>query len=124
MTDKSAKQRAQRLGLWAETKARALLRLKGYRILDSRARTKAGEIDIIARRGGVLAFIEVKARATREAAAHALDPRQQDRIVRAAGLWRARRPWSAGFDVRFDVVWAGRRGLPRHVPDAWRPGFD
>lgn len=124
MTDKTAKRRAHRLGLWAETKARMLLRAKGYHILESRARTAAGEIDIVARRGRVLAFVEVKARATLDAAAAALGPHQRGRIVRAAELWRAPKPWARALDVRFDVVWAGPRGLPRHVPDAWRPGFD
>jgi putative endonuclease len=106
--------RAERLAVW-------LLRLKGYAILARDLRLPGGEIDIVARRGRVLVFVEVKARADIAAAAEALRRRQRARIVRAAAAFLARRPDLAGHDARFDAILFGRL-LPRHVADAWRPG--
>ena len=86
------RRRAWRFGRRAESLAAWWLRLKGYRILAREFRVPVGEIDLIARRGTILAFVEVKARKTAEAAPDALQPRQQRRIARAAGAflrWRA-----------------------------------
>src|ERR1700738_5338516 len=78
---------AFRTGLSAETRAAAYLMAKGYRILAKRFRTPYGEIDIVARRRNLLAFIEVKARASLDEAAFAVTPRQQRRIIDAAQAW-------------------------------------
>ena len=67
------RQEAEKRGRGAETLACWYLRLHGWRILARRARVPGGEVDIVARRGRTLAFVEVKARATEEAAAFALD---------------------------------------------------
>jgi putative endonuclease len=75
---------AFRLGLTAETKAAALLLAKGYRIVARRWRSPVGEIDLVARRGRVLAFVEVKARGSHHDAAYAVTLRQQRRIIAAA----------------------------------------
>ncbi|MGN6115900.1 MAG: YraN family protein, partial [Nitrobacter sp.] len=75
---------AFRTGLSAESRAAAWLIAKGYRILARRFRTPHGEIDIVARRRQLLAFIEVKARASLDEAAYAVTPRQQQRIIDAA----------------------------------------
>src|SRR6476469_4579760 len=75
---------AFRTGLSAETRAAAFLMAKGYRILAQRFRTRYGEIDIVARRRNLLTFVEVKARATLDAAAYAVTARQQARIIEAA----------------------------------------
>ena len=116
---------AHRLGLRAETIAALWLRLKGYRILARRLKTHAGEIDMVARRGRVLAVVEVKASAQAamagERAVEALLPRQQQRLARAAMHLLAMRPALAGLDLRFDLVLVAPRRLPRHLPDAWRP---
>jgi putative endonuclease len=113
------KRRAWRFGRNAETVCAWVLRLKGYQIVERDFRVPVGEIDIIARRGKVLAFIEVKARAD-ESTVEALTPRQRRRIVRAAEAFlRARRAFAA-FDVRFDVMLLRRRGWPRHLANAWR----
>lgn len=112
---------AHRLGLRAEMLAALLLRLKGYRILATRLKTPAGEIDMVARRGRALAIIEVKARADATAAAEALQPRQLKRLERAAAHFLGRNPALAGLDLRFDVVLVTPRRLPRHMKDAWRP---
>jgi len=95
------------------------LRLKGYRILARRFRTPVGEIDLIARRGGVLAAIEVKARDDLSTASEAVSAKQQQRISRALGYFLAGRPDLAQLSPRFDVMLVVRGRLPRHLVDAW-----
>lgn len=113
-----------RQGKLAEEGAVWLLRLKGWRILERRFVTGrgsgAGEVDIIARRGDILAFVEVKARADTDQAAQAILPRQQERIAKAAEAYLARHPDLASLSVRFDAVLVGG-GTMRHLEDAWRP---
>ena len=110
-------------GLTSETRAAWLLRGKGYRVLARRAKHPVGEIDLIAKRGKVLAFVEVKARRSVGEAIHAISPNQRRRIERAAEAFVALRPDLAACDWRFDVViLEGRWGWPRHIADAWRPG--
>ncbi|MBL8696874.1 MAG: YraN family protein [Alphaproteobacteria bacterium] len=111
---------ARRRGRRAETAAAWLLRLKGFRILARDLRYRLGEIDLVARRGSLLVFVEVKARADFEVAAEALKPRQRQRIARAARAYLGPRPELQGLAQRFDAVLVGGRGWPRHVPDAWR----
>ncbi len=113
------RQAAEARGRLAETLAALRLRLAGYAILARRERNPAGEIDLIARRGRTVAFVEVKARASPEPEGP-VSARQWARIGRAAELFLARRRDLATCDVRFDLMLVG--GLwPRHVPDAWRP---
>ncbi|WP_123690304.1 YraN family protein [Allostella humosa] len=112
---------AERRGRRAEAWAAWLLRLKGYRVLARRWRGRSGEIDLIARRGRILAVIEVKARGDEATAAGSVLAKGRQRIGRAAAEYLAGRPDLAGLDVRFDVVMASPRRLPRHLPDAWRP---
>ncbi|MAF49205.1 MAG: hypothetical protein CMM10_17960 [Rhodospirillaceae bacterium] len=116
------RRRAWAFGARAERVARLLLRCKGYRIVARRYRTPLGEIDIVARRGKTLAFVEVKARPSREAAAEAVGGRQQARIERAAGAFIGRHPDCAGLDLRFDVILIAPGRWPMHMPGAWRPG--
>jgi putative endonuclease len=106
---------AFRTGLSAETRAAAYLIAKGYRILAKRFRTPYGEIDIVARRRNLLAFVEVKARNTLDEAAYAVTPRQQRRIIDAAQAWLMAHPEHADFDLRFDVMLIAPRHLPRHL---------
>ena len=102
-------------GLSAESKAAALLMAKGYRVLAKRFRTPHGEIDIIARKRSLLAFVEVKARATLDDAAYAVTPRQQQRIINAAQGWLTAHPEHAEFELRFDAMLIAPRRLPRHL---------
>ena len=102
-------------GVSAETRAAALLIAKGYRILARRFRSPYGEIDIVARKRDLIAFVEVKARATLDDAAYAVTPRQQRRIVDAAQAWLMVHPEHAEFDMRFDVMLIAPRHLPRHL---------
>jgi len=112
--------RARRRGRFAERLCRWHLRLRGWRILASDWRCTAGEIDILARRGDVLAAIEVKSRPDFASGAAALQPRQRRRIARAAEAFLAMRPELAALAVRFDVMIVAPLRLPRHLPGAWR----
>jgi putative endonuclease len=114
------RQRAQRHGRLAEWLCLWHLRLRGWRIVAHRWRCPSGEIDILARRGGVLAVIEVKSRAEMDAAAAALPPRQRRRIARAAEAFLLSRPDLARLDVRFDVMLVAGYRAPRHWHGAWR----
>jgi len=105
--------RAEWLCLWQ-------LRFKGYRILARRYRSPVGEVDLIARRGGVLAAIEVKARADVASAGEAVSARQRRRVARALAHFLAGRPDLARLALRFDVMLVAPRRLPHHVADAWR----
>jgi putative endonuclease len=110
-----ARRAAERGGRRAETIAALLLRAKLYRILARRYRTPAGEIDIVAKRGRAIVFVEVKNRPDEASGHDAVTPRSRSRIARAAHLWLAKNPWAAGHHLRIDlvIVMAGR--LPRHV---------
>lgn len=119
----AARQRAHRLGHAAEWRAVWRLRLAGFSILARRYKTRLGEIDIVARRGRVLAIVEVKARADRDNAALSLSPGQRLRIERAAQALVARHPQLGVCDLRFDLMLVGRGRWPQHVANAWRPGM-
>ena len=112
--------KARRRGRFAERLCRWHLRLHGWRILASDWRCPAGEIDILARRRGVLAAIEVKSRPDFATGAAALGPRQRRRIARAAEALLAMRPELAPLALRFDVMVVEPLRLPRHLPGAWR----
>jgi putative endonuclease len=105
--------------LSAESRAAAYLVAKGYRILARRYRSPVGEADIVARRKGVLIFVEVKARNTLDGAAESLLPRQQRRIAAAASAWLAANPDVANGDIRFDAVLVAPGRIPRHIPAAF-----
>lgn len=111
-------------GLKAESIAALVLRLKGYTILARRFVVSGGEIDLIARRGGSIAFVEVKARADLEVATIAISATKQRRIARAARVWLTRNPWAAGLTLRGDAVFVARGRLPRHTPSAYTLGID
>ncbi len=115
MNRKAAEQRGRR----AESLAAWWLRLKGWRILARRARVPGGEVDIVARRGRTLAFIEVKARASDEAAALSLDHWRIRRVVAAAERL-APRFMREGDCVRIDAIFVTPNRLPRHLPDVWQ----
>lgn len=115
------RQLAERRGRGAERLAAVLLRLKGYRVLARGFRLAVGEIDLVACRGGTVAFVEVKRRGDLIEAVESISSRQRRRIARAAEAFMAGRPDLAGKDQRFDVVLVAPRRLPRHILDAWRP---
>jgi putative endonuclease len=112
--------RREAWGRLAETVAAWSLRLRGYQVVGRRFRTPLGEIDLIARRGGLLAFVEVKARADLDQALVTLGPRQRERTARAAQLFLASHPAYRGYILRFDVIAVRPWRLPHHLVDAWR----
>jgi putative endonuclease len=110
---------AFRVGLSAESRAAAFLIAKGYRIVARRFRTPVGEIDIVARRGRVLVFAEVKARARLDDAAEAVTDRGKRRIVAAAEAWLAGNPDDVNCNIRFDAILVAPGRIPRHIPAAF-----
>ncbi len=117
---RQTRQRAQRQGRTAEAIAAAVLRLTGWRVLARNWRCPAGEIDIIAKRRHILAFIEVKTRDDLAMAGEAIGANQRARIGRAASLFLARHPALASLDMRFDAVLIRPWRWPVHIRDAWR----
>jgi putative endonuclease len=111
---------AARRGRRAETLAAWRLRLAGWRIVARDLRLPGAQVDIVARRGRTLAFVEVKARGDADEAAESLHPAQAARIARAAEIFVAARPQFAAFDIRFDMVLVALRRWPRHLQGAWR----
>lgn len=95
------------------------MRFNGWRILARRARVPGGEVDVIARRGRTLAFVEVKARSSDEAAGFALDEWRLRRVVVAAERL-APRYMRQGDDVRIDAMFVVRGRWPRHLANVWQ----
>lgn len=103
----------------AEAVCALWLRLQGYRVLARRFRSPVGEVDLIVRRGGVLAFVEVKSRSTLDRALQSVTPRQRRRVVRAAEAYLAVNPSLATLDMRFDLMAVAPWRRPRHLRGAW-----
>lgn len=118
----AARRAAERGGALAEALCRWLLRLKGYRIVAARLRTRVGEIDIVASRGRTLVFAEVKARPDLATARAAVTARQRIRLARAAAWFLKGHPHYAGHSVRFDLLAVAPGRFPLHIPDAWQVG--
>ena len=112
------RQRAERGGRRAEALAALWLRLKGWAILAHRVRTPVGEVDLVARRGRTVAFVEVKARATRAEADLALDDYRLRRVAAAAEAL-AHRYAREGDDIRLDAVIIVPGKLPKHLKNIW-----
>jgi putative endonuclease len=111
---------AQAAGRAAEGAAEAALARDGWTVLARRLRTPSGEIDLIAERDGVLAFVEVKARPDLACAAVALGARQRARLMAAAEIVLAANPGWGRAGVRFDVMLVERAGKVRRIADAFR----
>ena len=113
------RRRAYRKGHRGEWLAALALTLKGYRILARRLRTPLGEIDLIAKRGNLVAIVEVKARPTLEEAMNAVGPLAQRRIDAAADLWLARRRDHARLSLRYDLIAILPGRWPVHVENIY-----
>jgi putative endonuclease len=107
----AAGRRGERLAGW-------WLRLKGWRILDRRVRTPAGEVDLVAKKGNLVAFVEVKARATAAELDFAIDEPRLARVARAAEYLMPRYA-GPGDDIRVDVILIAPGTRPRHIENAW-----
>lgn len=112
--------RAYRKGHRGEWLAALALMLKGYRIVARRHRTKLGEIDLIARRGDLVAIVEVKARPTLLHAMDSVGHEAQRRIEGATDLWLSRQPDASRLSIRFDIVAVLPRRWPVHVENAFQ----
>ncbi|MBB5717768.1 putative endonuclease [Stakelama sediminis] len=112
------RQTAERRGRQGENIAAWFLRLKGWRILAKRVRTPAGEVDLVAKKRGLVAFVEVKTRTTQRALDLAIDERRLARVAAAAEILTPRYAPN-GEDVRIDVILIARGMPPRHIENAW-----
>lgn len=109
---------AEAAGRRGERVAGWWLRLKGWQILARRVRTPAGEVDLVARRGNLVAFVEVKTRARAADLDFAIDERRLARVAAAAEVLMPRFA-GPGDDIRVDVILIARGAMPRHIENAW-----
>ena len=94
--------------------------MKGYRILAERYKTPYGEIDLVIKRGPVVAFVEVKSHKTRSSAIQAITHKQQQRIANAAQIWLQENGLDQRLDYRFDALIIAKGKAPKHITDAWQ----
>lgn len=118
---KVKRRKANERGELAESQAAAMLEKQGYEILSRRYRSPGGEIDLVAVNGSQLAFVEVKSRRFMNDAAYSVTPRQQRRIVDAAGYWLQTNPDYLDKDMSFDAILFASRNQTQHIQDAFRP---
>jgi putative endonuclease len=119
MAEPDSRRKRERWGRHAETIAAWFLRAKGYKILARRVRTRAGEIDLVARQGDTLIFVEVKARATLDSGLFALHPSARQRIEAASRVLAPR--YARGCTTtRIDAVLVRPWALPVHMIAVWR----
>lgn len=111
---------AEARGRTAERRAAWWLRLHGWRIVGERLRVPAGEVDLVARRGKTIAFVEVKWRDRAEDLDFAIDEYRLRRVAAAAEMLRHRfaRPTD---EIRIDVMLLAPKRLPRHLVHVWQP---
>jgi putative endonuclease len=109
------RRRRYRRGHLSEWFAAAYLTAKGYRILARRWKAPGGEIDLIAKRGRRIAFVEVKSRLTLADAEASITPRQRRRVRCGADLWLARHPSYQAHEIGFDLLFLLRGRWPMHI---------
>lgn len=114
------RQLAERRGRQGERRAALWLQLKGWTVLDRRRKTPLGEIDLIVRKGKLIAFVEVKWRNSAAELDFAIDEYRLRRVAAAAEAV-AHLYATNGEDVRIDVLLLAPGSLPRHIENAWMP---
>lgn len=122
MTARTPEERheADQRGRQGEAEAAMFLAQRGWRILAERVKTKAGEIDLVAMRSGLVAFIEVKWRARAASLGDAIDERRLARVAAAVEcVWQNYA--SEGEDIRIDVILLAPGRKPTHIENAWMP---
>ncbi|WP_394691069.1 YraN family protein [Hoeflea sp.] len=113
------KRRSERKGHRAEWFAAFALMLKGYRISALRYKTPLGEIDLVARKGDLIAFIEVKARRDLAAGVDSVSYASQRRIRAAGDVYISRQPDAERLSWRFDIIVVSPWRWPVHLKDAF-----
>ena len=113
------RRKAYRRGHAAEYLAALFLLAKGYRIAARRFKTPVGEVDLIARKADLVIFVEVKARASHQAALDSITLTAQRRIEAAANWWLSQQQDGGRLSWRFDVVTIVPRRWPRHHENVW-----
>ncbi len=113
-----SREQAEARGRWGERRAAWWLRLHGWRIIGERAKIGVGEVDLIARRGRTIAFVEVKTRATKGELDHAIDAYRLRRVAAATNALASRYA-KPGDDIRIDVILIAPRAWPRHLVNVW-----
>lgn len=108
-----------RWGLIAEYVAALYLTFKAYSVLAMRYRIKEGEIDLIIKRGRVIAFVEVKARVDLSAGLDAIDEMKLKKFRKAVDYWLMRNPWAEAYTLRGDAVVIRPWRMPVHIEDAF-----
>ncbi len=116
-----SRDKRHRTGWLAETKAVWFLRLKGWRILHRRYRSPYGEVDVIAKRGRRVIFVEIKARATAEQALNALTEHQWRRIEASAEHFMGHEKRLTHCAWQFDAICITPKTWPKHFPAIWHP---
>ncbi len=120
MANSQRRQKAEKFGRNGEFWAILYLRAQGFSILGQRIKSKNGELDTIAKRGQLLVFVEVKARADLAMLVEAFESVRQDRIVGAAQYWLSQNPSFANHTIRFDVIGLAPFRWPVHIVDAFQ----
>ncbi|MBU7580254.1 MAG: YraN family protein [Porphyrobacter sp.] len=111
---------ADQRGREGEAEAAMFLAQAGWRIVAERVKTKAGEIDLVAARSGLVAFVEVKWRARSTDLGDAIDERRLARVAAAVELvWQDYA--TQGEDIRIDVLLLAPGRKPTHIENAWMP---
>lgn len=118
MSPRNHKETTYDWGIKAEKMAALYLKTKGYQILEERYKTSYGEIDIIARKKNLIAFIEVKARQTKEQALESITARMRKRISDSA-LYYISQSEAGDDDYRFDVITVSPPFSIEHLEHAW-----
>ncbi len=119
MERRARRRRAFFKGHWAEYIASIYLTAKGYRVCARRFKTRFGEVDIIAKKGDVLAIVEVKARNSIDEAVNAVGWQSQKRIANAADFWLSKQLDWQKYSIRFDIIAIMPWSLPVHLEDAF-----
>jgi putative endonuclease len=114
------RQLAERRGRQGERRAALWLQMKGWTVLERRRKTPLGEIDLICRRGNLIAFIEVKWRNSAAGLDFAIDEYRLRRVAAAAEAV-AHLYATNGEDIRVDVILLAPGSFPRHIENAWMP---
>lgn len=111
---------ADRKGREAEAQAAQFLMQKGFEVIGERRKTKLGEIDLIARKTGLVVFVEVKWRARKADLATAIDEHRLARVAAAVEVV-AHEYAGPSDDIRIDVILLSPGTRPHHIENAWMP---